>query len=57
MKNKNQYVETMSHLFQECTIVSDLSDSFCVRLTGQEEFVFSRREFLATFKRNDLSFA
>jgi hypothetical protein len=49
--NNEQSVETPLHLFFECQYVSVIIENVFKRLTGDQGFLFSRREFFTTFER------
>ncbi len=52
-----QYVETPLHLFSECGSVCDVVETVLRNVTGNIDFVFSRREYFSTFERRDASYA
>jgi hypothetical protein len=54
--NNEQAVETPLHLFFECQYVSPTMENFFKRITGNMGFLFSRREFLATFERRNFGY-
>jgi hypothetical protein len=52
-----QHPETPLHLFSECGSVCDVVETVLRNITGNNDFVFSRREYFSTFERRDASFA
>jgi hypothetical protein len=54
-RNREAHNETALHLFYECHLVSPVVDSVFARLTNNNDFVFSRREFFTTFNRREIS--
>jgi hypothetical protein len=52
-----QNVETPLHLFSECESVRDVVETVLRNVTGNVDFVFSRREYFSTFERRDASYA
>ncbi len=57
MEEQDQNRETPVHLFFECGSVSDIIDNTFKKLTNNPNFLFSRREFFATFDRREFSIA
>ncbi len=49
-------LETPLHIFFECRFVSDLIDNVFKRVYGDNNFLFSRREYFTNFERRELSF-
>jgi hypothetical protein len=47
--------ENSLHLFYECRSVSAIIDTVFKRIYGNDDFLFSRREYFATFERRELS--
>jgi hypothetical protein len=54
---REQNRETPVHLFYECESVATLIDNVFKRITNNENFLFNRREYFATFDRRELSLA
>jgi hypothetical protein len=52
-----EHIETPLHLFFNCDSVSNIIDSVMDTITGEQNFLYSQREFLTTFDRRDYSFA
>jgi hypothetical protein len=52
-----QNYETPLHLFSECRSVCDVVENVLRTVTGNANFVFSRREYFSTFERRDASYA
>jgi hypothetical protein len=52
-----EHIETPLHLFFNCDSVSNIIDSVMDTITGEQNFLYSQREFLTTFERRDYSFA
>jgi hypothetical protein len=57
MEEQDQNRETPVHLFFDCGSVSNIIDNAFKKLTNDPNFLFSRREFFATFERRELSIA
>jgi hypothetical protein len=57
LRTEEEFIETPLHLFYNCTVTSNVIDSVLGRTTGEDRFLFSQREFLATFERKDFSYA
>jgi hypothetical protein len=53
----DQNNETPLHLFFECRSVCDIVENVLKTITGNDNFVFSRREYFSTFERRDASYA
>jgi hypothetical protein len=49
-------LETPLHIFFECRLVSDLIDTVFKRFYGDNNFLFSRREYFTNFDRRELSY-
>jgi hypothetical protein len=49
--------ETPVHLFYDCESVSSVIDNVFKSITNNENFLFNRREYFATFDRRESSFA
>jgi hypothetical protein len=57
LRVEEEFIETPVHLFYNCPVTSNIIDSVLGRTTGDDHFLFSQREFLATFERRDFSYA
>jgi hypothetical protein len=57
LRTEEEFLETPLHLFYNCTASSNIIDSVLGRTMGDDQFLFSQREFLATFDRKDFSYA
>jgi hypothetical protein len=53
----DQNIETPLHLFFECGLVSEVLEGTLNIITGNDNFVFSRREYFTTFERREASHA
>jgi hypothetical protein len=56
-RSPDQNNETPLHLFFECGYVSDVLETTLKTISGNDNFVFSRREFFTTFERREVSHA
>jgi hypothetical protein len=54
-RSPEQNLETPLHIFFECQSVVNLIENVFKRVTGNENFTFSRREFFASFERRELT--
>jgi hypothetical protein len=56
-RSPEQNNETPLHLFFECRYVSEVIETTLRTVSGNDNFVFSRREFFTTFERREASHA
>jgi hypothetical protein len=56
-RSPDQNNETPLHLFFECGLVSEVLEATLNTITGNDNFVFSRREYFTSFKRRESSHA
>jgi hypothetical protein len=49
-------LETPSHVFFECQFVAEMIDNVFKRFNGDNNFLFSKREFFTDFNRRELSY-
>jgi hypothetical protein len=56
-RSPDQNNETPLHLFFECGLVSEILEATLKTITGNDNFVFSRREYFTTFERREASHA
>jgi nitrate reductase cytochrome c-type subunit len=55
--SQEQNRETPLHIFYDCNCISTIIERVYQRLTNNPDFMFSRREYFATFDRRELSYA